>query len=459
MATIKIKRSPGVAAPSALALGELAITYGDGFANNAGDRVFAGTGTVDANTGLAADVDIIGGKYFTDMIDHDHGVVTADSALIVDTDKKLNELFVDDIKIDGDTISSTGNLVLTSSDDGDANTTAFIVLNGTVFNQGGTSSSQSVSANTATFGNITISDDTITHSGGNTTLDIITQSDLIDVNGARITGVSDPVANSDVVTKGYIEATIGATSYTFGDGGGDTDNSPFDQTFVFKGANQAANNETYADGVDIATNIANNELTFTLNNTGVTPNTYGSATSYPIVTVDSRGRITGVTEQNVSHEFTISDGTNTDTFNNGQTLVFTGSTGVTTAVSDNQVTFSIGQEVSTNSDVTFNDVTVSGNLYSNDLTASSVTIYGDLTVVGNTTTVNTEEINLADNTILLNSNQDSGTAPTLDAGIEVNRGSANNVSFVWDETNDQWSTGGEKIVASEFEGTIDGGTF
>lgn len=458
MAVIKIKRSPLAVAPTQLYPGELAITYGDGDSANAGDRLFAGTG-LDANTGLATEIDVIGGKYFTGMLDHTPGTVTADSALIVDANKKLNELFVDDITIDGDTISSTGNLVFTSSDDGDANTSGFIVLNGTVFNQGGSQTTDSISANTATFGNITISDNTITHAGGNTTFDIITQSELIDVNNARITGASDPVNDTDLVTKGYIEATIGATSYTFGDGGGDTDNSPFEQTFVFKGANQTTGAETYGDGVDIATNIANNELTFTLNTTGVQANTYGSSTSYPIVTVDSRGRITGVTEQNVSHEFTISDGTNTDTFNNGQTLTFTGSTGVTATVSNNEVTFAIGQDVATTADVTFNDVTISGNLYSNDITSNNVTIYGNLSVVGNTTTVNTEEINLADNKIVLNSNQDPATAPTLDAGIEVNRGNANNVAFVWDETNDNWSTGGEKIVASEFEGTIDGGTF
>lgn len=460
MAVIKIKRSSGVAAPTQLFPGELAVTYGIGEANNAGDRVFVGTGNVDANTGLAGDIDVIGGKYFTDLLDHDHGVVTASSALVVDANKKLNELFVDDIKIDGDTISSTGNLVFTSSDDGDANTTGFIILNGTVFNQGGTSSSNSISANTATFGNITISNDTITHAGGNATpLDIITQSDVVDFNGAKLTGVADPTANSDVVTKGYIEATIGATSYTFADGGGDSDNSPFDQAFVFKGENQAANNETYSDGVDIATNIANNELTFTLTDTGVAANTYGSSSAYPIITVDAQGRISGVTEQNVSHSFDITDGTITDTFHTGQTLKLTGGTGVTTTVSNNEVTFAIGQAVSTTSNVTFNDVTVSGNLYSNDVTASSVTIYGDLTVTGNTTTVNTEEINLADNTILLNSNLDANTAPTQDAGIEVNRGSANNVTFVWDEVNDTWSAGVETITASEFNGTIDGGTF
>lgn len=71
---------------------------------------------------------------------------------------------------------------------------------------------------------------------------------------------------------------------------------------------------------------------------------------------------------------------------------------------------------------------------------TTVTISGNLTVTGTTTTVNTEEINLADNVILLNSNQDALQPPTEDAGIAVNRGNADNVSFIWDESEDYWST-------------------
>lgn len=81
---------------------------------------------------------------------------------------------------------------------------------------------------------------------------------------------------------------------------------------------------------------------------------------------------------------------------------------------------SIGQAVGTTSNVTFNDVTVSGNL----------------TVSGTTTTVNTETINLADNIILLNSNETS--TPSQNAGIEIERGTSTNVAFQWNETSDVW---------------------
>jgi hypothetical protein len=115
MSTIlKIKRSTGVAAPTTLATGELAYTYGTGTQSNLGDRLFVGTGT-EVN-GEAANVEVAGGVYFTDMLNHVHGTVTANSALIVDSNKKLNELLVDNLTIgvsDANTIaSSSGDIVL-----------------------------------------------------------------------------------------------------------------------------------------------------------------------------------------------------------------------------------------------------------------------------------------------------------------------------------------------------------
>ena len=58
------------------------------------------------------------------------------------------------------------------------------------------------------------------------------------------------------------------------------------------------------------------------------------------------------------------------------------------------------------------------------------------TVSGSTTTVNTETILLADNIIVLNSNE-TGT-PSANAGIEVERGTSDNVKLQWNETDDNW---------------------
>jgi len=69
--------------------------------------------------------------------------------------------------------------------------------------------------------------------------------------------------------------------------------------------------------------------------------------------------------------------------------------------------------------------------------AGNLTVSGDLLVSGNTTTVNTEEILLADNIITLNSNY-TGSTPSEDSGIEIERGTLANPKLVWNESQDYW---------------------
>jgi hypothetical protein len=93
MATVlKIKRSSGVAAPGNLGQGEMAYTYGTGAQNNLGDRLFIGTGT--ETGGNAANVEVIGGKYFADLANHVHGTLTASSAIITDSNNAIDQLLV-----------------------------------------------------------------------------------------------------------------------------------------------------------------------------------------------------------------------------------------------------------------------------------------------------------------------------------------------------------------------------
>jgi hypothetical protein len=64
-------------------------------------------------------------------------------------------------------------------------------------------------------------------------------------------------------------------------------------------------------------------------------------------------------------------------------------------------------------------------------------ITGNLTVNGTTTTLNTENLNVEDNIIILNSGV-SGS-PSLNSGIEIERGSSDNVSIIWNEESDKWN--------------------
>jgi predicted acyltransferase (DUF342 family) len=85
------------------------------------------------------------------------------------------------------------------------------------------------------------------------------------------------------------------------------------------------------------------------------------------------------------------------------------------------------------------DLTLSGN----------VIISSNLTINGTVTTVNTQELNIADNEIVLNSDVSNGTAPTQDAGFVVNRGSSTNTYIRWNETVDSW-VANNGITSGEF---------
>ena len=125
--------SSTTSAPAILKTGELAYSYESASAGQgqAGRRLYVGTGAEDAGTGIAASVEIIGGKYFTDLLDHSHGALTASSALIVDSNSKLDNLKVDNLDLNGNTLSSSdtnGNIVI------DPNGTGKLVLHNPYIN-------------------------------------------------------------------------------------------------------------------------------------------------------------------------------------------------------------------------------------------------------------------------------------------------------------------------------------
>ena len=100
---IKIKRSTSAATPSsALSAGELAYSYNS-------DKLFIGDGSNNL---------IIGGELYTGLFpsDIDGGTLEAGKILIADSNSKLDNLLVDNLQLNGNTISSTaGNLTLSSA--------------------------------------------------------------------------------------------------------------------------------------------------------------------------------------------------------------------------------------------------------------------------------------------------------------------------------------------------------
>tara|TARA_B100001113_G_C21105534_1_gene620718 strand:+ start:118 stop:1653 length:1536 start_codon:yes stop_codon:yes gene_type:complete len=90
-------------APSNIKTGELAYSWVGGTQGNNGDRLYIGTGN--ESGGVATGIAIIGGKYFTDLLDHVHGTTTASSALITDGNSHVSALNTATLKI-----AATGSL-------------------------------------------------------------------------------------------------------------------------------------------------------------------------------------------------------------------------------------------------------------------------------------------------------------------------------------------------------------
>jgi hypothetical protein len=101
------------------------------------------------------------------------------------------------------------------------------------------------------------------------------------------------------------------------------------------------------------------------------------------------------------------------------------------------ITVGLPNDVTVGNDLTVtNDLSVNGNVNLGNATSDTVTIAGNLTVNGTTTTVNSNTVEIGDSIITLNS--DESGAPSQDAGIEVERGTGANRSLIWDESDTDW---------------------
>lgn len=181
---IRIKRSGTSGNPTTLAQGELAYSY---FNGAGGNRLYVGTGT--ETNGDAANHEVIGGKYYVDLLggtgNAPFGTLTANTALIADSNSKLNQIIIDNVTVDGNSITtSTGNLIL----------------------------------------------------GPNA---------HIDANGNRIVNLSAPVDDSDATTKAYVDTQLAAVTFTIADDQADSDEfSSVSGVLTFAGGTGLTSNVT-----------------------------------------------------------------------------------------------------------------------------------------------------------------------------------------------------------------------
>ena len=120
---IRVKRSTGAVAPTSLNFGELAVTIAAGTQANKGERLFVGDDATNA--------DVVGGKYFTDLMAHSAGSIAGVSnaanaangfVAILDQNRKVDLWNVDNLTLDANTLSSTdtdGDIIFNPDGSGD----------------------------------------------------------------------------------------------------------------------------------------------------------------------------------------------------------------------------------------------------------------------------------------------------------------------------------------------------
>ena len=197
---------------------------------------------------------------------------------------------------------------------------------------------------------------------------------------------------------------------------------------------------TFSGDTGITTSVTGGTVSIDLDDTTVIPGQYGTNTQIPVLDIDQQGRITGATTTTISTDLPIAGDTGTDSVSLlTDTLTISGGTGVTTSVASDTVTIEIGQPVGTSDDVTFNNVTVSG----------------DLNVEGTLTAINTTNTTISDNIIVLNEGETGAGITSGSSGIEIDRGSESPVRIVYDETDDQWTFGTETVESGHLIPTAD----
>jgi hypothetical protein len=209
-------------------------------------------------------------------------------------------------------------------------------------------------------------------------------------------------------------------------------------------ANTLSPGRYIASGGDMTGNVAfdgsqNINLALTLAATGVTAATYGAGdgTQIPVITVDSKGRITLASNAAAGGgaSFSVKGNTGSDTIVSGDSLSIYGGDGASATVLANTGNTVVVVGVDNTVVRTTGNQTIGGNkTFSND-----VIVQGNFNVTGTTTYVNSTDLHIGDNQIVLNADLGIGSAPTEDAGIVINRGNENaNAAILWDETNNYW---------------------
>lgn len=248
----------------------------------------------------------------------------------------------------------------------------------------------------------------------NTTIQIVT--DTVQAKTAAVADGGTALATGDqiydfVIGLGYGSGTM--DDFTVAGDSGTPQLISDGNTLTISGGTLLSSIASATDTIQ----INHDSVTNTPTTSSASPAHGGTFTAVDSITVSTEGHVTGVNTKTV----TLPADNNTDTLQSIAADTTNNDRYITTVAS------------ATGAQTGFSHSTLTYNPSTETLNVTN------LVVSGTSTTINTEEINLADNIILLNSNY-SGSSPTEDAGIEVERGTVDaNVSLIWDESANRWA--------------------
>jgi hypothetical protein len=372
---IRIKRSTTAGDPSTLGNGELAYSAADSSVVSGGDRLYIGSGT--ETSGNAAAHIVIGGKFFTDMLDHAKGTLTANSAIITDANSKIDNLKVDNIDLNGNTISVTdtnGNLTLAANGTGSVNvSTGALKIASTAAATGSNTGALQVAGGASIEGALYLNGQLSAGAGSFTSI--------------NNTPIGNTTASSGAFTTLTASSTLGVTGEaTFSGGvkiGADTL-----QEYIQDITGGQISDSTE---IDVTYNDTTGTTTLDLKTTGVTAGSYGSSTQIPTFTVDSKGRLSAAGTANVATNLSISGDTGSDTISLlNDTLNVVGGEGIDTTINSTTNTLTIAAEDASSSNkgvASFSSAgftVTAGNVVLNDNVVQGVTTdSGAINMAGN----------------------------------------------------------------------------